>query len=82
MLVKEFLAGFDACGGAIVVFRDDARREIARGHLRGILQAGREPDKCSDYTLSRLFNMEVQDCRHDSMGLYEYLTVYVGDVSH
>lgn len=78
MLVKEFLAGFDGFDNCIVVFRDDARHEIARGHLRGIMQAVREPDKCRDYTLSRLLNMELQHCLHDSMAPYEYLTVYVG----
>lgn len=78
MLVKEFLTGFDGFDDCTVVFRDDARHEIARGHLRGIMQAVREPDKCRDYTLGRLLNMELQDCNHDSMAPYEYLTVYVG----
>lgn len=78
MLAKELLKGFDGFDDCIVVFRDDARHEIARGHLRGIMQAVRKPEKCHDYTLNRLFNMEVQECHHDSMSLYEYLTLYVG----
>ena len=78
MLVKEFLAGFSGFDDTTVVFRDDARREIARGHLRGIMQAVKEPEKRHDYTLSRLLDMELQGCHHDSMAPYEYLTVYVG----
>lgn len=78
MLVKDCLMEFDGLGDTVVVFRDDARHEIARGHLRGIMQAVREPEKCRDYTLSRLLDMEVQGCRHDFMIPYEYLTVYVG----
>ena len=78
MLVKEFLTGFAGFDDTTVVFRDDARREIARGHLRGILQAVREPEKCHDYTLKRLLSMELQGCRHDSMAPYEYITIYVG----
>lgn len=78
MLVKELLIGFDGFDDTIVVFRDDARREIARGHLRGIMQAVRELEKCRDYTLGRLLDMEVQGCQHDSMLPYEYLTIYVG----
>ena len=78
MLVKEFLTGFDGFDDCNVVFRDDARHEIARGHLRGIMQAVNEPSKCRDYTLSKLLDMEVQDCHHDCMAPYEYLTVYVG----
>lgn len=78
MLVKEFLAGFDGFDDCTVVFRDDARREIARGHLRGIMQAVMEPKKCRDYTLSRLLDMELQGSNHDSMAPYEYLTIYVG----
>lgn len=78
MLVKEFLAGFDGFDDCTVVFRDDAKHEIARGHLRGIMQAVREPKKCRDYTLSRLLDMELQCSHHDSMAPYEYLTVYVG----
>lgn len=78
MLVKDFLLKFDGFDSTRVVFRDDTRREIARGHLHGIMQAVREPEKCNDYTLSRLLNMEVQECHHDSMSPYEYLTLYVG----
>lgn len=78
MLVKEFIAGFDGFDDCTVVFRDDARSEIARGHLRGIMQAVREPEKCRDYTLSRLLDMELQGCHHESMSPYEYLTLYVG----
>lgn len=78
MLVKEYLMGFEGFDDCIVVFKNDARREIARGHLRGIMQAVREPEKCRDYTLGRLLDMELQDCQHDSMAPYEYLTVYVG----
>lgn len=78
MLVKEFLKGFNGLDDCIVVFRDDSRHEIARGHLRGIMQAVRKPVKCHDYTLTTLLDMEVQDYRHDSMVIYEYLTVYVG----
>lgn len=78
MLVKEFLAWFDGFDDCTVVFRDDARHEIARGHLRGIMQAVSEPEKCHDYTLCRLLDMEIQGSNHDSMAPYEYLTVYVG----
>lgn len=78
MLVKDFLLGFDGFDSTCVVFRDDARREIARGHLRGIIQAVRDTEKCRDYTLRRLLDMELQGCHHDSMPPYEYLTVFVG----
>lgn len=78
MLVKKFLIGFDGLGDAVVVFRDDAHHEIARGHLHGIMQAVRNPKKCRDYTLSRLLNMQLQGYRHDSTEPYEYLTLYVG----
>lgn len=78
MLVKEFLMGFVDFNDTIVVFRDDAHHEIARGHLCGIMQAVREPNKCHDYTLGRLLDMELQGCHHDSMFPYEYLTVFVG----
>ena len=78
MLVKEFLAGFAGLDDCTVVFRDAARREIARGHLRGVMQAVRNPEKCRDYTLLRLLGMELQGCHHDSMFPYEYITLYVG----
>lgn len=78
MLVKDFLAGFDGLESTVVVFRDDARREIARGHLRGIMQAIKLPQLNRDYTLERLLDMEVQDETYDCTFPYEYLTVYVG----
>lgn len=78
MLVKDFLAGFDGLESTIVVFRDDARDEIARGHLRGILQAIKLPNLNRDYTLERLLDMDIQDETYDCTFPYEYLTVYVG----
>lgn len=78
MLVKELLAGFEGLESTIVVFRDDARHEIARGHLRSIMQAIKLPQLNRDYTLERLLDMEVQDEKYDCTFPYEYLTVYVG----
>lgn len=77
MLVKEFLEGFDGLESTVVVFRDDARQEIARGHLRGIMQAIKLPQLNRDYTLARLLDMEVQAKKYDCTFPYEYLTVYV-----
>lgn len=78
MLVKEFLAGFDGLDSTVVVFRDDARQEIARGHLRGILQAIKLPQLNRDYTLTRLLDMELQGDAYEYSFPYEYLTLYVG----
>lgn len=78
MLVKDFLKGFDGLDSTIVVFRDDTRQEIARGHLRGILQAIKLPQLNRDYTLSRLLDMELQDDNYECSSPYEYLTLYVG----
>lgn len=78
MLVKEFLAGFEGLESTIVVFRDDTGNEIARGHLRGIMQAIKLPQLNRDYMLERLLDMEVQDETYDCTFPYEYLTVYVG----
>ena len=78
MLVKEFLAGFEGLESTVVVFRDDARREIARGHLRGILEAVKLPQLNRDYTLTRLLDMELQGDNYECSFPYEYLTLYVG----
>ena len=78
MLVKEFLAGFDGLESTIVVFRDDARHEIARGHLRGITQAIKLPQLNRDYTLARLLDMEIESSIYECSFPYEYLTIYVG----
>lgn len=78
MLVKDFLKGFDGLDSTIVVFRDDARQEIARGHLRGILQAIKLPQLNRDYTLTRLLDMELQGDNYECSFPYEYLTLYVG----
>lgn len=78
MLVKEFLAVFDGLESTIVVFRDDTRQEIARGHLRGIMQAIKLPQLNRDYTLSRLLDMELQGDNYECSFPYEYLTIYVG----
>lgn len=78
MLVKDFIAGFDGLESTVVVFRDYARHEIARGHLRGILQAIKMPQLNRDYTLALLLDMELQDSNYECSFPYEYLTVYVG----
>ena len=78
MLVKEFLAGFDGLDSTVVVFRDDARQEIGRGHLRGVLQAIKLPQLNRDYTLARLLNMELQADAYECSFPYEFLTLYVG----
>ena len=78
MLVKDFIAGFDGLESTIVVFRDDAGQEIARGHLRGILQAIKLPELNRDYTLARLLDMELQGYNYECSFPYEYLTIYVG----
>ena len=78
MLVKDFIKGFDGLESTVVVFRDDARQEIARGHLRGIMQAIKLPRLNRDYTLARLLDMEVQSEDYECTFPYEYLTVYVG----
>ena len=78
MLVKEFLTGFEGLESTVVVFKDDARQEIARGHLRGILQAIKLPQLNRDYTLARLLNMELQADAYEYSFPYEFLTLYVG----
>lgn len=78
MLVKEFLAGFDGLESTVVVFRDDARQEIARGHLGSIIRAIKLPQLNRDYTLSRLLDMELQGDNYECSFPYEYLTLYVG----
>lgn len=78
MLVKEFLKGFDGLESTVIVFRDDARNEIARGHLRGIMQAIKLPQLNRAYTLSRLLDMELQGYNYECSFPYEYLTLYVG----
>lgn len=78
MRVKDFIKGFDGLESTVVVFRDDARQEIARGHLRGIMQAIKLPRLNRDYTLARLLDMEVQSEDYECTFPYEYLTVYVG----
>ena len=78
MLVKDFIKRFDGLESTIVVFRDDARDEIARGHLRGILQAVNLPHLNRDYTLSRLLDMEMEADTYECSFPYEYLTIYVG----
>ena len=78
MLVKDFLAGFDGLESTIVVFRDDAKHEIARGHLRGILQAVKMPQLNRDYTIAKLLDMELEGDIYECSFPYEYLTLYVG----
>lgn len=78
MLVKEFLAGFDGLESTVVVFRDDARQEIARGHLGPIVRAIKLPQLNRDYTLKRLLDMELQGDNYECSFPYEYLTLYVG----
>lgn len=78
MLVKEFLTSFDGLESTVVVFKDDTRQEIARGHLRGILQAIKLPHLNRDYTLARLLDMELQGDSYECSFPYEYLTIYVG----
>lgn len=78
MLVKELLAGYEGLESTVVVFRDDTRHEIARGHLRGILQAIKLPQLNRDYTLEKLLNMEIVDDNYECNFPYEYLTIYVG----
>lgn len=78
MLVKEFLACFDGLESTIIVFRDDARQEIARGHLGSIMRAIKLPQLNRDYTLKRLLNMELQGDNYECSFPYEYLTLYVG----
>ena len=73
MLVKDFLAGFDGLESTIVVFRDDARQEIARGHLHGIMQAIKLPQLNRDYTLERLLDMELQGDNYECSFPYEYV---------
>ena len=78
MLVKEFLAGFSGLESTVVVFRNDAHEEIARGHLRGIMQAIELPELNRDYTLKCLLERELQDAVYDATFPYEFLTIYVG----
>lgn len=78
MLVKDFIAGFDGLESTVVVFRDDARREIARGHLGGIMRAIKLPQLNRDYTLARLLDMEIQNNNYECSFPHEYLTLYVG----
>lgn len=78
MLVKDFLKGFDGLESTVVVFRDDERQEIARGHLRGIIQAIKLPQLNRDYTLELLLDMELQSYNYECSFPYEYLTLYVG----
>lgn len=78
MLVKDFLKGFDGLESTVVVFRDDERQEIARGHLRGIIQAIKLPQLNRDYTLELLLDMELQSDNYECSFPYEYLTLYVG----
>lgn len=78
MLVKDFIKGFEGLESTVVVFRDDARHEIARGHLRGILEAVKLPQLNRDYTLKRLLDMELQGDSYECSFPYEYLTLYVG----
>lgn len=78
MLVKDFIAGFDGLESTVVVFKDDARHEIARGHMRGIQQAIKIPHLNRDYTLARLLNMELEGDNYECSFPYEYLTIYVG----
>lgn len=78
MLVKEFLAGFDGLESTVVVFKDNARQEIARGHLGSIMRAIKLPQLNRDYTLYRLLNMELQSDNYECSFPYEYLTLYVG----
>lgn len=78
MSVKEFLAGFEGLESTVVVFRDDARQEIARGHLGTIIQAVKLPHLNRDYTLARLLDMDLQGYNYECSLQYEYLTLYVG----
>lgn len=78
MLVKDFLKGFDGLESTVVVFRDNERHEIARGHLRGIIQAIKLPQLNRDYTLELLLDMELQSDNYECSFPYEYLTLYVG----
>lgn len=77
MLVKDFLKGFDGLDSTVVVFRNDARQEIARGHLRGIMQTIKLTHLNRDYTLARLLDMELQGYNYECSFPYEYLTLYV-----
>ena len=77
MLVKDFIKGFDGLESTVVVFRDDARHEIARGHLGTIMRAIKLPQLNRDYTLARLLDMEVQGDNYECSFPYEYLTLYV-----
>lgn len=78
MLVKDYIAGFKGLQSTIVVFRDDARKEIARGHLSGIMRAIELPELNRDYTLKCLLEHELQDAVYDATFPYEFLTIYVG----
>ncbi len=78
MLVKEYLTGFKGLQSTVVVFRDDARKEIARGHLSGIMRAVELPNLNRDYTLKLLLERELQDAVYDATFPYEFLTLYVG----
>lgn len=78
MLVKDYLKGFDGLQSTIVVFKDDAHREIARGHLAGIMRAVKLPQLNHDYTLKCLLERELQDAVYDCTFPYEFLTLNVG----
>lgn len=78
MLVKDFLKGFDGLESTIVVFRNDTRQEIARGHLGQIMRAIKLPQLNHDYTLTLLLDLELQSSNYECSFPYEYLTLYVG----
>lgn len=78
MLVKDFIKDFEGLESTVVVFRDDARQEMARGHIGTIMRAIKLPQLNRDYTLERLLDMELQGYNYECAFPYEYLTVYVG----
>lgn len=78
MLVKEYIARFKGLQSTIVVFRDDAHKEIARGHLNGIMRGIELPYLNRDYTLKCLLECELQYAVYDATFPYEFLTIYVG----
>ena len=78
MTVCEFVKSLAGNDSMIVVFKDDARREIARGHLRGIALAAAAPWSCRDYTLVMLLGREVLDVKYEFTFPYEFLSINVG----
>lgn len=78
MTVCEFVKSLAGNDAMLVVFKDDARREIARGHLRGIALAAAAPSLCRDYTLVMLLGREVLDVSYQLMFPYEVLSINVG----